>query len=328
LADWQKDRLKGRTIVILTRAPEANDSLTSELSSLVAQSGGVPVIVRINSSEGFNLADEALANDLKQLILEVDGEDYEVTLAQALAHEWSFSIQESQTSVESDAGDESGTDGTDGTDGTGDADQEDAESDESLSTIFEGNYPLTELLVQQKRITVTTAYQPLLQKTDMDELPEATMFARQRSAYELAERLHLPYNASGVIDTAVAVSENEPVVADSVALQIALAFDKKGTAKELSYRHPPASAPAQATNPTDSAQDGLTANYYAVLAQQEEPADTMLSLSRDIGLSCELSPLDPLGRYGIIALLSGAEKGTYGLNRNGVDPFPSIPQDN
>jgi hypothetical protein len=340
LVDWQKERFKGRTIVILTRASEADESLTKELSALVTQCGGSPVTVRIDPTKGFALEDESMAAELKQILPEIEGESYETTLARALVAEWSFTIQEGESSI---------------------------------SSLLETNYPLTTLLVEKKIITITTAYQPVFESTgtiaqgpsvtdatnttDAAEAADATdttstadttgvteaadatgmtdgadvglegnsdavTLAQQRSAYESAERLQLPYRANGVIDTAVfAQAEGGRPVADPVALQIALAFDQKGMAGELSYQHPGMRAVAS----SDTAQESSTTNYYALLVQQDDAIETMTALSRDVGLPCEISPLEPMGRYGVVALLSGAEKGIYGLGYDDVTPFPSVP---
>jgi hypothetical protein len=309
LASWQKNRLEGRTILILTRASEVSDSLTDELSTLISESGGVPLVVRIDPSRGFGLDDEALLNSLKQLLPELEEEDYEVTLARALTDEWTTAVPTDEAFVQA---------------------------------TFEARYPLTTLLVSRQRIAVTTGYQPLIDAfgtilpeaeaqtpsvgTDeesvegTEEPSEATRLARQRLAYELAEQTQLPYNISGVIDAATFTdSTEEQVSADPVALQIALAFERKGMAGSLPYSHLSVAAGAE----TDSS----NASYYALLTQQGQPveAEAMLAASRDTGLPCELSPLDPMGRYGIIALLSGAEKGRYGLQQDGITPFPPVP---
>jgi hypothetical protein len=314
LSGWQADRLVGRTIVILTRTPKAEDSLADGLSSLIAQCGGIPVIVRLDPSAGFALEDESSTSNLKEILPEVKGEAYDVTLARALTDEWSFAVE----------------DGTSPSTGA-----------------FEENYPLTELLVKNKRIEVTTAYQSLIKAINTEGTWEAAALAQQRFAFELAERLRLPYGANGVIDTAVfSLAENEQQIsADPVALQIALHFDQKGAAGELPYRKLSESetedgssaaeqdSPAVESSPSPGSRQssGLTesseANYYALLAQQAQAADVMLDFSQETGLSCELVPLEPIGHYGVIALLSGAKKGAYGLSRNGVTLLPPIPTD-
>jgi hypothetical protein len=312
LGGWEKNRLEGRTIVILTRAYEASDSLTNELSSLITRCGGVPVVVRIDPSKGFGLEDETTLSALKQLLPEVEGEAYAVTLGRALTNEWSF----------------------------------EALTDESLTPMmFAARYPLTSLLVEKKRITVTTSYQPLIEALGAAEVPSlagenpadntaeglgaeepsgALALARQRTAYGLAESSQLPYGANGVIDTAVFLaSTGVRPTADPVAVQIALAFERKGLAGSLPYLHL-ATYTGAAVWP-NGAQEPSDANRYALLVQQGDLADATLALAQETGIPCELSPSEMMGSYGIVALLTGAEKGSYGLDRKDTVAFPPIP---
>jgi hypothetical protein len=331
LSGWQADRIKDRTIVILTRASASDDPLTTELSGLITQSGGVPVVVRINQTRGILPDDDDRSfGELREIIPEIEGESYEITLARALTDEWSFAVR----------GDEL-----------------------SLSNALEGNYPLTTWLVRERRINVTVSYQPLLDAIEAMNATEALSHAARRLAYEFAGQRQLPYGANGVIDTAVFLSEeNAQALADPIAVQIALQFESRGVAGELSY--PRADIKAKVENPFDpdaalgmdvgsTASDalgtntgtgtdtdpgvaaGLTtdtplspdASYFALLVQQDDYATVMYAISRETGLSCVLSPLTPTGSYGVIALLSGATKGAYGLDRDGVDPLPPAPLD-
>jgi hypothetical protein len=344
LSGWQADRLKDRTIVILTRASASDDPLTTELSGLITQSGGVPVVVRINQTRGILPGDDDRSlGELKEMVPEIEGESYEVTLARALTDEWSFAVR----------GDEP-----------------------SLSDALESNYPLTTWLVRERRINVTVSYQPLLDTIEAMNATEALSHAARRLAYEFAGQRQLPYGANGVIDTAVLLSEgNAQALADPIAVQVALQFESRGVAGELPY--PRADIKAKVENPfdpdaasgmdvggaasdalgisagTDGAGAGTGANagtgtdtdsgvaaglstdtplspdasYFALLVQQDDYAAVMYAISRETGLSCVLSPLTPTGSYGVIALLSGATKGVYGLDRDGVDPLPSAPLD-
>jgi hypothetical protein len=69
------------------------------------------------------------------------------------------------------------------------------------------------------------------------------------------------------------------------------------------------------------------ANYFTLIVQQGGFDGVLLATARDTGLSCQISPLSSSGSYSIIALLSGGKKGSYGLDYNGVSPFPPIPDD-
>jgi hypothetical protein len=325
LSAWQSKRLKGRTIVVLTRAADSSDALTTTLNTLITRSGGIPVIVRIDSSRGFALEDEQLATELRRILPEVEGEDYEATFVRALVDEWSFTARDSQGSV--------------------------------LSA-FEANYPLTTWLGEKKLISVTVAYKPVLDAFDAGVFSGAAALSTQHLAYGLAEDLELPYGVNGIIDTAVApVVEGVPVVADSIAQQIALRFDQKGSAGELPYFDVDAELAALAAaetdeevtngaigeavgeavgemagnplaaNPLVATQVSASASYYALLLQEGEGAEAMRIFAQDNGLSCVLLPLDATGRYGVIALLTGSEKGVYGLNLTGITPVPPAPTD-
>jgi hypothetical protein len=316
---WSAERLTGRTIAILTKTPEADDALAAELSALIRQSGGIPVVVHIDPSRGFALEDEKMAAEFKQLVPEVEGEDYEVTLARALVDEWSFTVRE---------------------------------SDGSLLSALETHYPLTILLVEEKLISVSVSYKPLLDAFNAGGLAGSAL-SSQHFAYSTAEEHQFPYGVNGVINTAVVVpGEGTPPSADPFAQQIALQFDQKGIAGELPYfvidekdELPTPTEPGdeateeeggddEAENPPAATQEPpavvelpANANYYALVAQSGEAGEVMRAFAQDRGLACVLSPFDSSGRYSVIALLSGADKGIYGLDLIGVAPLPPAPSD-
>ncbi|MDR3037359.1 MAG: copper transporter [Coriobacteriales bacterium] len=341
LTAWQADRLKGRTIAILTRASSSGSGLEQELSAYVTQSGGIPVIVRIDPAVGFGTGDEQEVAQLKKLLPEVEGEDYEVTLARALAEEWSFSVSPT-------------------------------DSPTMVPTLFEADYPLTIHLVERKLLTVMPAYQPLLDAAATPGSPEAQALASeaQRAAYELAQQLHRPYGVNGIIDTAIFIQpDGGQPRADPVALQLAQSFDALGQAGELPWLSldtkvtrettategagdPTAAGadddaegtsgtstggegagaagtgqPDDATSAEATGQPDATLSYYALLVQQGDWVDALLAASKDSNLPCALASLDPTGHYTVIALLTGAAKGTYGLSKSAIPAFPSIPLD-
>jgi hypothetical protein len=327
LSGWQTDRLQGRTIAIMTREAATSDSLASELSAYVSRSGGIPIILRIDQTRGLLPTEEGSLSALRQILPAVEGEDYELTLARALTDEWSFTVRAGVLSI---------------------------------ADMFEGNYPLTAWLVKEKRLDVVVSYRPLLDALattgTLDVVLPPTPLSMQRTAYELAAEKQLPYGVNGVINTAVFLSsEGASATIDPVALQIALQFEQKGQAGELPYQHfvvtgvktgetatggtgagngetgtlnPSTTGQDSSQNPSqDSSQISLQASYYAVLVQQGDLAESMLVAAQETGLPCELSPLDKTGRYSVVALLSGADKGNYGLDRRGMSPLPPIPAD-
>jgi hypothetical protein len=351
LGDWQRERLKGRTILILAREDAGGTALTRELSGLVTQSGGIPVLARLDPGMGFGLEDEKQLAALQKLLPAVEGEEYATTLARALVNEWSTLYKGEETETQA---------------------------------AFRENYPLTRALVEAKRLRVAVDYQPLLQSLGLQTPAGAVLAFSQRTAYDAAQQQQLPYGVNGVIDTAVySFSEGEQLLTDEVALQIALQIDAKGGAGSLpappvatQERGPAAGTgdagetagetegeaslaspeqqpeqpadgaageqPASQTDdqaggqPTDQpdgdqgtqpvwrsgAQAG-NASHYALLVQPSIASEPLLSALLSSGLSAVTSPFDATGRYGIVALLSGATKGVYGLDHSEISPFPN-----
>jgi hypothetical protein len=275
LGGWQADRLQGRTIVILAQAPAANDPLTTELATLITRSGGVAATVRIDPALGILPTEQQEAGqlrELKALLPELEGEAYETTLARALAREWSSTGQGGNQGggLPTEAG-------------------------------FEDAYPLTTWLVKEKRIEVSVSYEAVLAALGMLTPPGATeaaeaaeagavpempvpglagLVASTRATYELAEKLQLPYGANGVIDAAAFVpSEGAQPLANPVALQIALEFDRRGTAGELPYARLAASGAAAAgaagsgTDAQDAAAEEGAAPEGAADAEAADAAD-------------------------------------------------------
>ncbi|MDR1014083.1 MAG: copper transporter [Coriobacteriales bacterium] len=360
LGDWQQERLKGRTILILAREEAGGTALTRELSGLVTQSGGIPVLARIDPGTGFGLEDEKQLAALQKLLPAIEGEEYATTLARALADEWSTPYKGEE--VETQAA-------------------------------FKENYPLTRELVEAKRLRVTVDYQPLLQSLGLQVSAEAVLAFSQRAAYDAAQQQQLPYGVNGIIDTAVySFSEGEQLLTDAVALQVALRIDAKGRAGDLpappveaqerkavgeagadgaaegaaegeaegtaegeasppSTEQPasqegdgtggqPASqegdgAGEQSAERTDAETGGQpvwrsgaqagNASHYALLVQPNVESEALLSALHSSGLSAVISPFDATGRYGVVALLSGAAKGIYGLDHSELNPFPGAP---
>lgn len=321
--DWQKDRLSGRTIALLTRAPKDKDPLTDELSSLILRNGGVPVVVRINQDKGFGLDDETTLETLKKILPEVKNEDYQVTLARALSLEWSFSY----TGSGSDLAD--------------------------TSAGLEAQYPLTQQLMDAGIIEVTVSYQTLLDSgTDSGSSNSLTRgpasLDPQQVGLENAQSLGLPYGVNGVVDMAYYTpTGGTSSHLDSEALQIALQFNLLGQAEELPYTSTGSTGAEGSVGSTDStdstgstdsagsagstqsqtAASDLDLSYYALLAQEDESLDFMITAAQDNAISCVLSANAAYRDYGIVALLTGAAQGVYGPSVPGLQPFPQIPSD-
>ncbi|MDR0347552.1 MAG: copper transporter [Coriobacteriales bacterium] len=336
LAGWRLGRLEDRAIVIVTRTPEQSDALSTEMSELIRESGGVPIVVRINAARGVIPDDEASLAELKALVREVDGENYEVTVARALADEWTFTLRAEALSPPDESDIFVPDDGTLATP---------EEPEPPAIGILEGRYKLTDWLVREGRINVTVSYRSLIEALDSlntTTVAEAATITAQHTAYDFVAQRQFPYAVNGLIDTAVvAAAGSDQLLADPVALQLALAFEDKGREGELPYLHAligkPAANSANGANGANgtagkssspaAAQVSPDANYYTLLVQQDVAANTMLDASREAGLSCILSPFTPTGSYGVVALLSGAPKGAYGLDRPNLSALPLAPTD-
>ena len=331
LDNWQGQRLKGRTIVILASQEGAYAELTGHLRSLVVQSGGIAVVVHIDPEINTKLEDEALAAKLEALLPKVDGEEYSLTLARQLVEEWSFST---------------------------------ANTADTVPASFEHNYQLTKQMVASNLISISVDYGSLLalETNKTAALPPAVEW--QMASYRQAQSQSLPYAANGVIDMAVHPPhpQSSQMILDPLALAITQQFDSFGQAGELPYLHAvvdvafgsqdggqdgseaqdgaqpdgdaqPGTGNADSVNGTGSAAAAAEApldpdaNYFALIAQQGGFDAVLLATARDTGLSCQISPLSSSGSYSIIALLTGAKKGSYGLDYSGVSPFPPIPAD-
>ena len=325
LADWQADRLSGRTIALITRQPKDNDPFMDELSSLVTRNGGIPVVIRLDAALGFGLDNDETLDSLKAVLPEVKNEDYTVTLARALAREWSFTCASDELDV---------------------------------AVVLEKNYPLTQKLVEAKVLEITVNYQPLLDAaaaadaggaaTASAEGAEGTAAVKPGStasaasaagqsaldtqvlAYEHAQGQGLPYGVNGVVDTAMYASfEGGPVFMDPTALELAIAFDALGQAGDLPYLVMDDKALMLALADDEQAlQPNADANYFALLAQSDENLDAMRNAAQDRDVSCILSSNPVYRGYSVVALLTGANKGVYGPGLPGLQPFPAVPLDN
>lgn len=326
LGAWQSERLKGRTIVVLTQAGDAGTTLSNELALLIKEGGGVPIPIRVNATTGFGLNDEQELATLKALLPEVEGEAYEVTLARALAAEWSTLVPTSA---------------------------------ELTHAIFEARYPLTNELVKSDHLSISADYQPL--RTGFEEAeangnvgdptssaesslsedaennsafskgttPTLLDLATQRTALDIAQELKLPYGVNGVIDASFSTaSGGTQMRVDEVSLQIASTFDELGISNELPYLLIRRTADASEKTATEAnEQPALQNSYFALLVGDEGNAGLIMDTAQSRNLPCVLSALSQSGHYSVIAMLSGAERGTYGLDSVGAQPLPLIPTD-
>ncbi len=325
---WQKDRLKGRTIVIIERDGETNSTLTTALRDMVSITGGIPVIVSFDAKNGLNVSEEFRKAQLTKIVPEVEGEDYSDTVAKALVNEWTFAVKEPAA---------------------------------NLNPVFLNTYKLTNYLAGIRALTVTVDYK-LATDTITGLGAEANSPALlQLAAYTQAQRLNLPYSVNGIIDAAYFTStDGGGASIDRDALNIATAFESVARSKALSTLHfsdsdlvapyvpsdeelalgmyPQANAGGAeggevSGDTTGEAQEDTPpnipaeANYYSLVVATEENANIAITAAAEHGLTCAFTPFDHIGRYNIIALLSGGTKGNYGTGHLGIEAHVKIPSD-
>jgi len=318
-AGWEKERLKGRTIALLTRTPKDEDALTDELSRIITQCGGIPVVLRINETEGFGLEDEKFVNELKKILPGKPDEDYTVTLARALAEEWSYTYSKN------------GDHTANGSASSGTMIEQGLSGAASLAAAFDDNYPLTRKLIETGHLEVAVFYRPLLDGTYFAELTEPNISLDQLAAYQHAQNQGLPYGINGIIDMAVYTKANSTQTqVDMVAVQIAREFEILGLTGKLPYLFPQkdnSSSTAKGDSKTGNSNPNENLSYFALLIQEGDHAEAMMAVASDRKLSCVLTIHPEYRRYSVVALLTGATKGTYGFDRSGIQPFPQIPFD-
>jgi hypothetical protein len=291
-AGWRNGRLEGRTVVVLSAGGDTNTALNRALANTVSESGGIPVLVSISASSGLGTQDEQLASELHDLVPPIEGEDYTATVTRALANEWTFRFVPNSLSAEE---------------------------------AFAANYPLTTRLSETGRIEIRVDYRSVIDTLGEAVPGTANVATAQLEAYQLAQEQQLPYACNGLIDT-VALAVSPGVFSETGATSLALAslFDQKGALSELAYLRLRAGQDALLLQSSNQMDNG---NYYVVLVQDGTEADGLVEAAYEYDLPCVTSPFDPAGRYSIIALLSGAESGVYGLGREGVATNPPYPPD-
>jgi hypothetical protein len=70
-----------------------------------------------------------------------------------------------------------------------------------------------------------------------------------------------------------------------------------------------------------------TLSYFALLVQEEGQMTDFIAVAQQHGLACITTPRVRTGQYGIIALLSGSQKGIYGEDQADDAKYPPLPAD-
>jgi hypothetical protein len=353
LGSWQVGRLEGRTVVILASGNANDTDLTRQTAQLIAESGGVPVTVTVVAPE-FGLTNAETTAALQQLLPAIDSEPYTTTLAKALVDEWTYDgLPFTITTIPGETTNSQGAEGPK-TDATGATDADatavdpavkatgDTASGDNTSPQNEGgqgsltlasgltdHYPLTLKLVELGSIKITVSYDDFIARN------ASKMSTRLEEVWAEADAADLPYAVNGLVDMLAASNEDSSAfIADPVGLQAAFYVDNLGAVGDLpKYLWEPVTSPEPpaATNQGEVAsdasdtdvEDAAVRSEYAVLAQASGRANGLVDAATQMALSCVTTVEDNTGKYSLIVLLSGADKGVYGSDRPAGSRFPT-----
>lgn len=87
---WDDDRLSGSDVLIISGSDSEQTSMAQDISDYVESAGGRSAIVQV-SSQAFGLEDEDILAAVQEVLPEVEGQDYQDVLAEALVAEWTSS---------------------------------------------------------------------------------------------------------------------------------------------------------------------------------------------------------------------------------------------
>ena len=309
--DWTDKRLDGRTIIIISSADEDDAATVENIRATVERAGGATVLVKVLKNN-FGLDEVKLRTNMEKTAPPVQNEDYVQTIAHALADEWSYQYEETALDAPTAADNNIG-----------------AKAATPFQTTIYNHYRLTTYLAEQGVIQITTNYHLLSNHQDPQLQNEQLMALRVAGTWQL------PYAANAVINTFVQVQASplegdaasdlpSEIVysSDPVALALTNDFVARGAKESLPYPMPLRPDLAN-ENPAISEND----SYFGLLVQVGDKAQTFITSARDRSLPCLISLEGETDIYNLLALLTGAKRGIYGLNAP-EGRFPALPNDN
>jgi hypothetical protein len=95
---WAANRLDGRSICVISSATDADTATSDSLRDSVASAGAVVSQVKV-LKDNFGLDEAQIKTGLLELLPANANEDYQVTLASALASEWTYSYPYSASAI-------------------------------------------------------------------------------------------------------------------------------------------------------------------------------------------------------------------------------------
>jgi len=319
--DWTKERLNGRTIVVMLSDNSSDISLNSYLTKTISQAGGSVVSITVHR-EDFGLGDQAIRLALQEIVEEVPGESFHQALAKQLIEEWCYqysaiSSEATQEDFDLDVHIYQQT-----------AEQTDPalldldgglEPATALQKQFFERYPLTRALLSLGVISISADYSYLQEQID----PVAPK--DQMAAFHIATAWQLPYGVNGYVNGFLStqdVSQDDVVLQSQMGIWIAVYAQEAALENKLQF-----AAWYWPSLPQAASVDAENPNYHVLLIQPNYTQHSMALLASTYDLSCVTTPQTIRGQYSVIALLSGAEAGIYGEDRSAENHFAPLPQD-
>lgn len=303
---WAHERLDGRTIVLMLGTTAEDQVLRSTYTELLSQAGATVVNVTVERPD-FGLGEEDILAALESVVPSVKDEEYQQTLAKRLVEEWTYVYT---TSSAVSGSEDLELPHHDYTLPSSEAEALSSEFDitgglepaTAFQTVIYEKYALTRALLSLGVISIEVDYAMLAGHTNPEPGTD------QIAAYSIATAWQLPYSVNGLINGFVP-EKIDDTQKTRVGIQLTVLMQEAGEDGNLLYP-----AWLRTSLPKSTSGEVERPSYYALLVQPNNSDTTMESLARVNMLSCVTTPSTPMGRYSVIALLSGAEVGVYGEN--------------
>jgi hypothetical protein len=321
---WVSRRLDGRTIVSVLGNSENDDALATSISADIKRGNGAYVRVTVNQQD-FGLNSDETKAALEAVVAQVEGEDYQLTLAKRLAQEWTYNYLLTADNTPQ-PGDSEVAEFDYRPAATADTAVDQANGNLTIKGLnpnpqtpfqmeFFKRYALTRVLLSLGVINVTCDYSPLL------EHQNPTLPAEQEAALRLAQAWKLPYAANGLVNGLTTKVGND-IRVSQMAMSLTLEFNNLGNNNSLPYPEW-----LRLNLVQSAAGEESLPNYYVLLVQSDAAAGDVAAAAATAGLSCLTSPNTTIGKYSLLVLLTGGQAGIYGSDRPTEARYPQLPDD-
>lgn len=321
LENWKKERLNGRTIVVMFGTTASDAAQSSVIAEAISRAGGSVVSITVQRDD-FGLGDEATRTALLKIVEEEPNESYHRTLANRLVEEWSYQFpltlpEPTQEDLDLESytyRQPSGQSDTSPLDLNGGLEPKTA----LQRQLFE-QYPLTRALLALEIISIDADY------SFLEEYADPAAHKEQLAALNIATAWQLPYGVNGFVNGFISTNDvffGGINVETQMGLLIAFSMQEAALDERLQfatwYRAGLSEAQSEA---------GESSNYHVLLIQADDIPVAMDAVAASHNLSCVTTPQTMRGQYSVIALLSGAEAGIYGDDRPPEKQFAPPPED-